>query len=214
VQHFVIHRTLPYPFRRRPLQLRDLSPAIDRTRTLRGAVCGAVAAAAWAFEQPLDKLLFASSYDDVELLGKAVTSGDAWYPAGLALHVQNGAAFGAAYANFAPILPVPPVMRGPLVALAQHLAFWPLGVVSDRFHPARAQLPPFAGNRRAFAQSAWRHLLFGVVLGELERRVNAAPEPAPPEPEADFSSNGHGTLEHAVTVSGTSSESGFGTGSG
>jgi hypothetical protein len=201
VQHFVIHRTLAYPFQRRPLQLRSLSPAIDRTRTLRGAVCGAVAAAVWALEQPLDKLVFSSRYDDVELLGKALTRGPGWYPAGLALHMQNGALFGAAYATLAPVLPVPPAFRGPVVALAQHLAFWPLGAVSDRFHPARKELPAFAGNNRAFAQSAWRHLVFGVVLGELERRVNATPEAAPPEPEADYSSNGHGTLEHAVTVS-------------
>ena len=177
-----------------------LPAAIDRTRTLRGAVCGAVAAAIWALEQPLDKLAFGSRYDDVELLGKAVTRGDGWYPAGLALHMQNGALFGAVYANVAPVVPLPPVLRGPAVALAQHVAFWPLGALSDRFHPARRELPAFAGNRRAFAQSAWRHLLFGVVLGELERRLNAEPEPTPPEPEADFSSNGHGTLEHAVSV--------------
>jgi hypothetical protein len=205
MQHFVIHRTLAYPYSPRPLQLRDLSPGIDRTRTLRGAVCGAVAAAVWALEQPLDKLVFSSRYDDVELLGKALTRGDAWYPAGLALHMQNGAAFGAAYANLAPAVPLLPALRGPAVALMQHLAFWPLGAVSDRFHPARQELPPISGNRRAFAQSAWRHLVFGIVLGELERRVNATPEPAPPEPEADFSSNGHGTLEDAVTVSGSGS---------
>jgi hypothetical protein len=203
VQHFVIHRTLAYPFWPRPLQLRGLSPLIDRTRTLRGAVCGAAAAAVWALEQPLDKLVFSSCYDDVELLGKAVTRGDGWYPVGLAMHMQNGAAFGAVYANLAPVLPLPPVTRGPVLAVAQHLAFWPLGVLSDRFHPARKELPSFGGNRRAFAQSTWRHLVFGLVLGELERRLNAVPEPAPPEPEADYSSNGHGTLEHAVTVSGT-----------
>jgi hypothetical protein len=178
---------------------------MDRTRTLRGAVCGAVAATVWALQQPIDKLVFSSRYDDVELLGKAVTRSDAWYPAGLALHVQNGAAFGAVYANLAPVLPLAPVLRGPAVALAEHLALWPLGAVTDRFHPARKELPGLAGNRRAFAQATWRHLLFGVVLGELERRLNAAPEPAPPEPEADFSSNGHGTLEHAVTVSGSGS---------
>jgi hypothetical protein len=203
VQHFVIHRTLAYPFWRRPLQLRELSPAIDRTRTLRGAVCGAAAAAVWALQQPLDKVVFSSRYDDVELLGKAVTRGDGWYPVGLALHMQNGAAFGALYANLAPVMPLPPVVRGPVLAVAQHFAFWPLGVLSDRLHPARKELPQFAGNRRAFAQSTWRHAVFGLVLGELERRLNAAPEPAPPEPEADYSSNGHGTLEHAVTVSGT-----------
>jgi hypothetical protein len=174
--------------------------SIDRTRTLRGAVCGAVAAAIWALEQPLDKFVFSSRYDDIELLGKAVTRGDGWYPVGLALHMQNGASFGAAYANLAPVLPLPPILRGPVVSLAQHLAFWPLGAVADRFHPARNELPAFAGNRRAFAQSAWRHVVFGVVLGELERRLNAEPEPVPPEPETEFSSNGHGTLEHAVSV--------------
>jgi hypothetical protein len=203
VKDLVIHRTLAYPIWRRPLQLAGVSPGIDRIRTLRGAVCGAVAAVVWALEQPLDKLLFSSRYDDVELLGKAVTRGDGWYPAGLALHMQNGAVFGAVYANLAPVLPLAPVLRGPTVALAQHVAAWPLGLLSDRIHPARDELPEFARNRRAFAQSAWRHLVFGFVLGELERRLNAEPEPAPPEPEADFSSNGHGSLEHAVTVSGS-----------
>ena len=157
----------------------------------------------WALEQPLDKLVFSSHYDDVEMLGKALTRSDSWYPAGLALHMQNGAVFGAVYANIAPALPLPPALRGPTVALLENLVLWPLGLLSDRLHPARKELPQFAGNRRAFAQSAWRHLLFGLVLGELERRVNAAPEPAPPEPEADFSSNGHGSLEHTVTVSGS-----------
>lgn len=203
MKQFVIHRTLPYPISRRPLQLAAVSPGIDRTRTLRGAVCGAVAAAVWALEQPLDKVVFSSGYDDLELLGKAVTRGDGWYPVGIALHMQNGAAFGAVYANIAPLLPLPPALRGPTVALAEHFILWPLGALSDRIHPARRELPALAGNRRAFAQATWRHLLFGIVLGELERRLNAEPEPVPPEPEADFSSNGHGSLEHAVTVSGS-----------
>ena len=155
----------------------------------------------WALEQPLDKALFSSSYDDVEVLGKAVTRGDGWYATGFALHVQNGAVFGAVYANLAPVLPIPPALRGPFVALVQHAAFWPLGALSDRIHPARKELPALTGNRRAFAQAAWRHLLFGVVLGELERRLNAAPEPVPPQSEAAFSSNGHGSLEHAASVS-------------
>jgi hypothetical protein len=173
---------------------------IDRTRALRGAICGAVAAGVWAGEQPLDKAVLGSRYDDVELLGRAVTRGDGWYLAGLALHVQTGAVVGAAYALVAPALPLPPVLRGPAAALAEHLALWPLGLWSDRFHPARKHLPQLWGNRRAFAQATVRHLLFGLVLGELERRVNAADEPAPPEPEADYSSNGHGSLEHAISV--------------
>ena len=177
---------------------------IDRTRTLRGAVCGAVAATVWALEQPLDKLVTGSRYDDVELLGKALTRGDGWYPAGLAFHISNGAVFGGVYANVAPLLPLPPASRGPAAAVVQNAVFWPLGALSDRFHPARKQLPTLAGNRKAFLQSTWRHLLFGAILGELERRLNAEPEPAPPEAETPFSSNGHGSLEHAVSVERTS----------
>lgn len=177
-----------------------MSPGIDRTRTLRGAVSGAVAAAAWGLQQPLDKLVFRSRYDDVELLGKAVTRGDGWYPIGFAIHMLNGALFGAAYANVAPTLPLPPALRGPAAAMAENVGFWPLGAVLDRLHPARQELPTLSGNRAAFLQATWRHLLFGVLLGELERRVNAEPEPEVPEPEADFSSNGHGSLAHAVSV--------------
>ena len=160
---------------------------------------GAVAATVWALEQPLDKLAFSSRYDDVEWLGTALTRGDGWYPAGLALHVSNGAVFGGVYANVAPLIPLPPATRGPLIAVGEHLALWPLCGLSDRFHPARKKLPKLVGNRRAFAQSTLRHLLFGIVLGELERRLNAEPEPAPPQPETDYSSNGHGSLEHAVS---------------
>jgi hypothetical protein len=177
-----------------------LSPAIDATRTLRGAVCGAVGAAVWALQQPLDKLVFGHPYDDVELLGKAVTTGEGWQAIGFALHMGNGAVFGAAYANLAPALPIPPVLRGPAAGLTEHLASWPLGALTDRFHPARKELPKLSSSRRAFAQATWRHLLFGLILGELERRVNAEPEPAPPEPEAEYSSNGHGTLAHAVSA--------------
>ncbi len=108
--------------------------------------------------------------------------------------------FGAVYANLAPALPLPPMLRGPAAGLSEHLALWPLVALTDRFHPARKQLPVLGGNHRAFAQAAWRHLLFGLVLGELERRLNAEPEPAPLEPAADYSSNGHGSLEHAVSV--------------
>jgi hypothetical protein len=170
------------------------------TRTLRGAVSGAVAAGVWAAEQPLDKLLLGSGYDDVELLGRAVASNGGWFPIGLAMHIGNGALFGAVYSNVAPFLPLPPVLRGPTAALSEHLALWPLTSVSDRLHPARKRLPQLAGNRRAFAQATLRHLLFGLVLGELERRLNAAPEPAPPAPPTDFSSNGHGSLEHAISA--------------
>lgn len=174
--------------------------AVDRARTARGALAGAIAAGAWAAQQPLDKRVFASGYDDVELLGKAVTRGPAWYPAGLALHLANGALFGAVYANVARLAPIPAWSRGPLGALAQNTVFWPLGRLSDRLHPARDELPQLSANGRAFGQSAWRHLIFGVVLGELERRLNPPEGDVPPPYEAMVSSNGHGHIEHAVAA--------------
>ena len=181
--------------------------AFDRARTARGALAGAVAAGVWVAQQPLDKTVFGSEYDDAELLGKAVTRGSSWLPVGVALHVANGALFGAVYANAAPLVPLPAWARGPAAGLAEHVGFWPLGRLSDRFHPARDDLETLAGNRRAFAQATWRHLLFGLVLGELERRLNPPEEDVPPPYEALVSSNGHGQIEHAVAA-GTADEVG------
>ena len=178
-----------------------MSPGLDRTRTLRGAVSGALAATVWALQQPLDKRVFPSRFDDVELLGKTVTRGDGWYPIGLGMHMLNGALFGGVYANFAPRMAIPAPLRGPAAAMAENFATWPLVALTDRLHPARDELPRLAGSRAALAQATWRHLLFGVLLGELERRLNPEPEPPDPEPEAPYSSNGHGSLEHALSMS-------------
>ena len=173
---------------------------IDRARTARGALAGAVAAGVWAAQQPLDKQAFGSDYDDISLLGKLVTRGPGWYPAGLALHVGNGAVFGAAYANTAPLVPIPAWARGPLAGLIEHFGLWPLGRLTDRYHPARDELPALSGNGRALLQATWRHLLFGIVLGELERRLNPPVDELQSEYEAMVSSNGHGKIEHAAVV--------------
>jgi hypothetical protein len=175
--------------------------SLDVGRTARGALAGAVAAGVWAAESPLDQRVFGVPYSDEALLGKAVTRGRAWHPIGVALHVLNGALFGAVYANVAPSLPLPAWARGPAAGLAEHAATWPLTVLVEERHPARDELPRLAGSGRAFAQATWRHLLFGVVLGELERRLN--PPSAPPQlPHAPaISSNGHGDIEHAVGAS-------------
>ena len=105
-------------------------------RAVNGAVAGAVAATAWAVQQPLDKRVFGTRYDDVELLGKLVTRGPAWPVAGLAMHAANGAAFGATYALLRPRLPVSAFV----MAMAENFAFWPLGRLIDRHHPARREL--------------------------------------------------------------------------
>jgi hypothetical protein len=174
--------------------------AFDATRTLRGALAGAAAAAVWAAQQPLDKRVFGVDYDDAELLGRlARVRAPATHPAGLAMHVVNGAAFGAVYANVAPSLPGPGAARGATAGLAEHLVTWPGWLVIDRLSLGR-DFPKLWGDPRAFAQATWRHLLFGVVLGELERRLN--PPEAEPEPidAAAAASNGHGSVEHLVAT--------------
>lgn len=169
---------------------------MDLRRSANGAIAGAAAALVWVAQQPLDKRVFGCDYDDVEMLGKLVTSDAGWPVAGVAIHVQNGALFGAAYAQARPFMPGHPLVSALIAAMAEHFGSWPLAKLVDNRHPARRELPKLVGNRRALAQATWRHALFGAVMGELERRLNAdeADEP-PPVP---VSSNGHGYIELAV----------------
>jgi xanthosine utilization system XapX-like protein len=167
-------------------------------RSLGGALAGSVAASVWAAQQPLDKRVFECDYDDVELLGKLVTRGREWPVAGAAMHAANGALFGAVYSQLRPFVPAPPVAVGLLAGLLEHAAFWPLGRLIDRYHPARGELVSLSGNRRAFAQAAWRHALFGAVLGGLEALINDRSSDEPPP--IPYSSNGHGSLEATVSV--------------
>jgi hypothetical protein len=55
------------------------------------------------------------------------------------------------------------------MALAEHLALYPLCGLVDRYHPARGEpgVPPLLRSGRAFALATWRHALFGAVLGRL-----------------------------------------------
>jgi hypothetical protein len=176
--------------------------ALDLGRTARGAVAGAVAAAVWAAQQPLDIKVFGVRYDDTELLGKFVTRGRYWRPVGWGLHVLNGAVFGAVYANVAPGVSLPSWARGPAAGLAEHAASWPGTALLPAVHPAAADFPALTLDPRAFAQATWRHLLFGTVLGELERRLNVEDEPEIPSYEHVASTNGHGDLEKALSGAG------------
>lgn len=130
-------------------------------------VAGAVSATAWGLLEPLDMRVLRHGYSDVALLGKLVTRGPRWRVAGFALHALNGAAFGAAYHELNERRRVSALA----LALAEHVALFPLGALVDRYHPARGT----AGvativHPRAFAQATVRHALFGVLLGRLARR--------------------------------------------
>src|SRR5262245_60733073 len=94
---------------------------------LRAAAAGAAAAAGWALQEPLDTRLFRCDYSDTAVLGKAVTRGRGWRAAGVAMHVGNGALFGLAYRRARDRLAVGPVKLAVGMALAEHVALFPLG---------------------------------------------------------------------------------------
>jgi hypothetical protein len=178
----------------------------DRTALLRGALAGALAAGVWAAQQPLDKRVFGVDYDDAELLGTVITrrrGAPESFAIGTAMHLTNGAVFGAAYSLVAPSLTgrgrFAGVLGGAAAGLAEHLATWPLTRFVSR-HPIGRQLPQLYGNHRAFAQATWRHLLFGAILGELDRRLNPPAGEAAPAGEDRAASNGHGNVEHLLTA--------------
>lgn len=131
---------------------------------VRAAAAGAAAALVWAAAEPLDRRLLHHDYSDVALLGKLVTRSRAWPLAGLVLHAGNGAGFGIAYRELHRRRGTSAVT----LALAEHVALFPLGALADRFHPARGGpgLAPLVTGR-GFVQATWRHLLFGAVLGRL-----------------------------------------------
>ena len=141
-------------------------------RRAHAAAAGAVAATVWSLAEPLDRRLFRYPYSDVALLGKAVTRGPLWCPVGFVWHAANGAVAGVAFDEANRRIGGSTVRNAVGLALIEHVALYPLAVVTDRYHPARgdADMPPIARSGRAFAQATVRHLLFGLVLGLLVRR--------------------------------------------
>jgi hypothetical protein len=132
----------------------------------RAALAGAAAATVWGALEPVDQRLFRYGYSDVAVLGKWVTRGPHWRSVGFALHAANGAAFGLAYDE----LNRTRGWSAFRLALAEHVALFPLGVLVDRYHPARGTPGvPRLVHPKAFGQATVRHALFGAVLGRLAR---------------------------------------------
>jgi hypothetical protein len=136
---------------------------------LRAAGAGAAAATVWGLLEPVDQRVLRCDYSDIAVLGKGVTRGPHWRLAGFALHAANGAAFGLVFHELQRRFRVEPRRLAAAMALAEHLALYPLTYFVDRYHPARGEpgLPPLFENPRAFAQATWRHALFGAILGRL-----------------------------------------------
>jgi hypothetical protein len=131
---------------------------------MRGAAAGALAAAGWALSEPALGRLIGIDYSDVRLLGRAVTRGPAWPVAGLALHMANGAVFGAAFSR----LGLRGIRQAVLAAELENLVLWPGMLAVDRLHPDRRDgaWPPLFRNRRVFAYEVTTHALFGCLLGQ------------------------------------------------
>jgi hypothetical protein len=134
----------------------------------RSALSGAAAALVWGALERIDMRVFRNDYSDLAVLGKLVTRTSAWPFVGIAFHAVNGAAFGIAFeeARRRTSLPARRLALG--LALAEHVALFPLSYLVDRKHPARGE--PGVGplfNVRGFAQATVRHAIFGAVLGRL-----------------------------------------------
>ncbi|MBD0290679.1 MAG: hypothetical protein ICV74_05435, partial [Thermoleophilia bacterium] len=124
----------------------------------RGARAGIAAAAAWAAAEPVLGRLLGTPYSDLRLLG-APLARRRWRAAGLALHLANGAVFGAAFER----LGGRGAVAGGLAAQVENLVLWPAMAVVDRVHPDRRSgaWPPLLGNARVFAYEVAAHAIFG-----------------------------------------------------
>lgn len=122
------------------------------TSRLRAASAGAVAAIVWGVLEPLDSRLFRCDHSDVELLGCGRRS------VGFVVHAANGALFGVAFDAVRRRVDVDQRRLALALALGEHSALWPLMGLVDR---------QLVTSPRAFAQSTYRHVLFGVLLGRL-----------------------------------------------
>jgi hypothetical protein len=117
---------------------------------LRAGAAGAFAAVVWGLQEPLDRRVFRCDYSDIELLGRGRRS------VGFLVHAANGALFGVAFDAVRQRVDVEQQRLAVALALAEHVAVWPSMAIVDR---------ELARSPRAFAQSAYRHALFGLILG-------------------------------------------------
>ena len=119
---------------------------------IRAAAAGAVAAVVWGLQEPLDRRVFGCDYSDVEFLGRGRRS------LGFVVHAANGAMFGVAFDAVRRRVDVNQRRLALALALAEHVALWPLIVLVDH---------DLVTSPRAFAQATYRHALFGALLGRL-----------------------------------------------
>ena len=132
-------------------------------------LAGAAGAAVWASAEPLLGRLFRTPYSDRRLLAGLTGRSPA---AALALHLGNGAIFGALFERLGGRGP----LQGALAAQVENVVLWPAMAIVDHVHPDRRSgaWPPLLRNGRVFAYEVAAHALFGAVLGLLLLRSRAS----------------------------------------
>ena len=143
-------------------------------------MAGAMAAAIWVTAEPIGQRVFRTPYSDVRLLGALLTARAPWRWVGIAVHLANGALFGATFARMGR----GGWRQGLMAAELENLVLWPTMGLFDRIHPDRrsGSWPPLVSNPGVFAYEVTMHALFGVVLGLLHpsaRNEAVAPEGPP-----------------------------------
>jgi len=130
---------------------------------MKGALTGALAAAAWQACDPVFKRAFGTPYSDAELLGPLITRGRYEWLANLVTHSAGGATFGYLFER----LGGRGVKAGVAAALAENTVLWPGVAVFDQIHPKRRDgtWPPLATSPRAFGSACAGHAFFGLLLG-------------------------------------------------
>jgi hypothetical protein len=139
------------------------------TRNVRGGIAGAVAATLWTAADPVLDRIFRTPYADSKLLGPFITQGPLEPVANAATHAAGGFAFGYLFSRFGGR----GVKNAVTAAVAENTLLWPGLAVFDRIHPKRrsGEWPKLVTNPRVFAQATTGHVLFGVLLGLLSKRV-------------------------------------------
>lgn len=118
---------------------------------------------AWLAAEPVIRRVTRLDYGDARLLGRLVTADGPWGPVGAAVHIINGAAFGATFSS----LGRRGLRDGIVAAQLENAVLWPMFAIVDRHHPDRrtGHWPSLVSDRRIIAHEVLAHLVFGVVLG-------------------------------------------------
>lgn len=137
-------------------------------RDLHAALAGAVAAGAWVAAEPAIRRVAGGTHRELRLISGLLSPNGGSDGLGLAVHLANGAAFGAAFSR----LGGHGIRRAVVAAQVENAILWPGMAVADRVHPdvRSGTWPNLLTDRGTIAQEIGGHLVFGVVLGALIRR--------------------------------------------